>query len=267
GRWLDFGAAVAHGRDLVAEGADIVDVGGESTRPGAEPVPVEEELRRVVPVVRELAPHVRVSVDTRKPEVAAAAVEAGASILNDVSASLHRVAASTGAGWIAMHMKGEPRTMQRQAHYDDVVEEVRAFLVERAEAGRAAGVEDVWVDPGIGFGKTLEHNLTLLAHLHELVATGWPVVVGTSRKSFIGIREQGFDRVVSLLASPHNLHAYEELGVPFEHFPLPPTADARAVLGELYPAMRGWLGAGEKVLVHQEELGDRVQGVMAGYLV
>ena len=181
GRWLDFEAAVAHGRDLVAEGADIVDVGGESTRPGAEPVPVEEELRRVVPVVRELAPHVRVSVDTRKPEVAAAAVEAGASILNDVSASLHRVAASTGAGWIAMHMKGEPRTMQQEAHYDDVVEEVRAFLVARAEAGRAAGV-----DPGIGFGKTVEHNLTLLAHLHELVATGWPVVVGTSRKSFIG---------------------------------------------------------------------------------
>src|SRR5207302_7080845 len=109
-----------------------------------------------------------------------------ASILNDVSASLHRVAASTGAGWIAMHMKGEPRTMQQEAHYDDVVEEVRAFLVARAEAGRAAGVKDVWVDPGIGFGKTVEHILALLAHLDELVATGWPVVVGTSRKSFIG---------------------------------------------------------------------------------
>jgi dihydropteroate synthase len=186
GRWLDFEAAVAHGRDLVAEGADIVDVGGESTRPGAEPVPVAEELRRVVPVVRELARHVRISVDTRKPEVAEAAVEAGASILNDVSASLHEVAASTGAGWIAMHMKGDPRTMQHEAHYDDVVGEVRAFLVERAEAGRAGGVEDIWVDPGIGFGKTVEHNLELLAHLDELVAAGWPVVVGTSRKSFIG---------------------------------------------------------------------------------
>jgi len=186
GRWLDFEAAVAHGRDLVAEGADIVDVGGESTRPGAEPVPVEEELRRVVPVVRELAPHVRVSVDTRKPEVAAAAVEAGASILNDVSASLHRVAASTGAGWIAMHMKGEPRTMQQEAHYDDVVEEVRAFLVARAEAGRAAGVEDVWVDPGIGFGKTVEHNLELLRRLDVLLALGRPVLVGFSRKSTLG---------------------------------------------------------------------------------
>ena len=195
---------MAHGRDLVSEGADIVDVGGESTRPGAEPVPVEEELRRVVPVVRELAPLVRVSVDTRKPEVAEAAVEAGAAILNDVSASLHEVAASTGAGWIAMHMKGDPRTMQRQAHYDDVVSEVLAFLVERAEAGRAAGVDDVWVDPGIGFAKTAEHNLALLAHLDELVATGWPVVVGTSRKSFIGILSGGApagDRLEGSLAT------------------------------------------------------------------
>jgi dihydropteroate synthase len=204
GRWLDFEAAVAHGRDLVAEGADIVDVGGESTRPGAEPVPLDEELRRVVPVVRELAPHVRVSVDTRKPEVAAAAVEAGASIVNDVSASLHQVAASTGAGWIAMHMKGDPRTMQRQAHYDDVMEEVRSFLVERAEAGRAAGVGEVWVDPGIGFAKTAGHNLTLLARLGELVAAGWPVVVGTSRKTFLGTLTGGApveDRLEGSLAT------------------------------------------------------------------
>ena len=177
---------MAHGRQRAAEGADIVDVGGESTRPGAEAVPVEEELRRVVPVVRELAQRVRVSVDTRKPAVAEAALEAGATLVNDVSASLHAVAAATGAGWIAMHMKGEPVTMQQEAHYEDVVAEVRQFLVERAEAGRAAGVEEIWIDPGIGFAKTVHHNLALLAHLEELVATGWPVVVGTSRKSFIG---------------------------------------------------------------------------------
>ena len=185
GRWLDPGAAVAHGLRMVDEGADVVDVGGESTRPGADPVPVDEELRRVVPVVEALAPHVRISVDTRKAEVAEAAIAAGATLVNDVSASLAPVAAAAGphVGWVAMHMQGDPRTMQRDPSYADVVAEVRAFLVERATG---AGVDEVWIDPGIGFGKTMEHNLTLLAHLDELVATGYPVVVGTSRKSFLG---------------------------------------------------------------------------------
>jgi dihydropteroate synthase len=183
GRWLDPDAAVAHGLRMVAEGADVVDVGGESTRPGAEPVPLHEELRRVLPVVEALASSVRVSIDTRKAEVAEAALAAGATLVNDVSASLAPVAAAAGAGWVAMHMHGDPRTMQQAPAYDDVVADVRTFLVERASS---AGVQEVWSDPGIGFGKTLEHNLALLAHLGDLVATGYPVLVGTSRKAFLG---------------------------------------------------------------------------------
>jgi dihydropteroate synthase len=183
GRWLDAGAAVAHGLRMVEEGADIVDVGGESTRPGAEPVDADEELRRVLPVIEALAAHTRVSIDTRKAEVAEAALAAGASLLNDVSASLAPVARAAGAGWVAMHMKGDPRTMQDAPAYDDVVAEVRAFLVERA-AG--AGIDEVWIDPGIGFGKTMGHNLTLLAHLAALTGTGYPVMVGASRKGFLG---------------------------------------------------------------------------------
>jgi dihydropteroate synthase len=191
GRWLDPAAAVAHGLRMVAEGADVVDVGGESTRPGAEPVPADEELRRVLPVVEALSPHVRVSIDTRKAEVAEAAIAAGATLVNDVSAALAPVAAATaGVGWVAMHMRGDPRTMQEAPAYADVVAEVRDFLVDRASA---AGVDEVWIDPGIGFGKTMEHNLTLLAHLDELVATGFPVVVGTSRKSFLGRLTATFD--------------------------------------------------------------------------
>ncbi len=186
GRWFDHDAAVARGMTMASEGADVVDVGGESTRPGAEPVDEAEEMRRVVPVVEALAPTVRVSVDTRKRGVAEAAVEAGATLVNDVSASLCDVAAAGGAGWVAMHMRGEPRTMQASPVYGDVVGDVRAFLVERAERGRAAGVEEVWIDPGIGFGKTAEHNLALLRNLPVLVATGFPVLVGASRKSFLG---------------------------------------------------------------------------------
>jgi len=188
GRWLDQAAAVAHGLAMAADGAAIIDVGGESTRPGAAPVPVEEELRRVVPVIEALAPEVRVSIDTRHAEVAEAALAAGATLLNDVSASLAEVAAAAGpnVGFVAMHMQGEPRTMQVDPRYGDVVSEVVAFLQARAEAAMAAGLEEVWVDPGIGFGKTLEHNLALLAHLDRLVSTGFPVVVGTSRKGFLG---------------------------------------------------------------------------------
>ncbi len=187
GRYLDHEAAIAHGRELVAAGADVVDVGGESTRPGADAVPVADELDRVLPVVEALAPLVRVSIDTRKPEVAAAAVAAGATLVNDVSAALHEVAAATGAGWVAMHMQGDPRTMQRDPRYTSVVDEVRSFLVERAETAVAAGVGEVWIDPGIGFGKTVAHNLELLARIDELVATGFPVVLGTSRKRFLGV--------------------------------------------------------------------------------
>lgn len=186
GRWVDADAAVAHGMAMLAEGADVVDVGGESTRPGARGVAVEEELRRVVPVVEALASRGRVSVDTRRAVVAEAAVAAGATLVNDVSASLWPVAAAAGVGWVAMHMQGEPATMQEAPAYHDVVTEVRDYLVERAGRATAAGVAEVWVDPGIGFGKTLDHNLALLARLDELVAAGYPVMVGTSRKSFLG---------------------------------------------------------------------------------
>jgi len=187
GRWLDPDAAVAHGLAMVAEGADVVDVGGESTRPGADPVPEDEELRRVLPVVEALAPHVRVSIDTRRTGVAEEAVAAGATLVNDVSASLERVAAEAGVGWVAMHMRGDPRTMQQAPEYRDVVAEVRAFLVERAARARDAGVDEVWIDPGIGFGKTAAHNLALLRATRSLAATGWPVLVGASRKAFLGL--------------------------------------------------------------------------------
>lgn len=186
GRYLDLDRAVAHGLAMVAEGAAVVDVGGESSRPGAEPVPEAEELRRVVPVVEALAPHVRVSIDTVKPAVAEAAVAAGATIVNDVSATTWPLAAEAGVGWVAMHMQGEPRTMQLHPHYDDVVAEVFGFVLDRAAAARDAGVPEVWVDPGFGFGKTLRHNLLLLQHLPTLVAAGVPVLAGVSRKSFVG---------------------------------------------------------------------------------
>jgi dihydropteroate synthase len=186
GRFLDPEAAVAHGLALVAEGAAMVDVGGESTRPGAEPVGEDEERRRVVAVIEALAPHVRVSIDTRHASVADAAIEAGATLVNDVSASLWEVAAAAGVGWVAIHMRGEPRTMQSDPRYDDVVGEVGTFLRERAELAIEAGVPEVWVDPGIGFGKLPAHNLQLLHHLDELVASGFPVLVGTSRKGFLG---------------------------------------------------------------------------------
>lgn len=186
GRYLDAEAAVAHGMQLVAEGADVIDVGGESTRPGAVGVDADEERRRVVPVIEALAPHVRVSVDTRKAEVAEVAIAAGATLVNDISASLWDVAAAGGVGWICMHMQGEPATMQDRPSYEDVVVEVRDLLVERAGRARAAGVREVWIDPGIGFGKGGDHNLELLARLDELVATGLPVLVGASRKRFLG---------------------------------------------------------------------------------
>ncbi len=186
GLWVDPAAAVEHGLALAAEGAAIVDVGGESTRPGADPVDEATELARVLPVVEGLAPHVRVSIDTRKEAVARAAVAAGATLVNDVSASLWQVAADCGVGWVAMHMQGEPATMQDSPAYDDVVAEVSDHLAERAELASAAGVQEIWLDPGFGFGKTMAHNLALLAHLDQIVALGWPVMVGLSRKGTLG---------------------------------------------------------------------------------
>ena len=193
GCFLDYGEAVSHGRAMVAEGATILDVGGESTRPGAAPVGVDEEVARVVPVVAGLADlpevangRVRISIDTRHAEVARRAGAVGATIVNDVSSTLDEVAADLGVGWVAMHMQGDPRTMQDEPAYDNVVVEVRDFLVDRAERAAAAGVSEVWIDPGIGFGKTTGHNLALLARLDALVSTGWPVVLGVSRKRFLG---------------------------------------------------------------------------------
>ena len=186
GRFADVDRAIAHGHQLIAEGADIVDVGGESSRPGALPVEESTEMARVLPVIAALADEVRVSVDTAKAGVARAAIEAGATLLNDISASLHDVAAECGVGWIAMHMQGRPQTMQTAPRYQDVVAEITEYLVAKAERAAAAGVAEVWIDPGIGFGKTAAHNWALLAAMDDLVATGWPVTVGTSRKAFLG---------------------------------------------------------------------------------
>ena len=194
GLYLDADAAIAHGEELVEQGADILDVGGESTRPGAEEVGAEEERRRVEPVVAGLAARGhQVSIDTSKLAVAAAALDAGAAIVNDITAlradpDIGPLCAERGAGLVLMHMQGTPRTMQENPAYDDVVEDVRSFLSERLEAAVAVGVEEerIWLDPGIGFGKTLDHNLELLRRLPELRELGRPLVVGTSRKSFIG---------------------------------------------------------------------------------
>ncbi len=190
GRYFRAADAVAHGREMVAQGADLVDVGGESSRPGALPVAEAEELRRVLPVVEALAGEVRVSVDTVKPAVAAAAVAAGATLVNDVSGALWPVAAELGVGWVAMHMQGTPRDMQRDPRYGDVVAEVHGVVLDRARTAAGAGVPEVWVDPGIGFGKTATHNLALLAGLSALADAarreGFGVLVGVSRKRFLG---------------------------------------------------------------------------------
>ena len=193
GRYLDPAAAIAHGEELAAAGADVLDVGGESTRPGAAAVGAEEELARVLPVIEALAGsgH-RVSIDSSKATVAERALAAGATIVNDVTAlgdpAMAATCAVAGAGLILMHMKGTPRTMQDDPTYDDVVAEVRGFLAERLATAVAAGVaaERIWVDPGIGFGKTVGHNLELIERLGELRELGRPVVLGASRKRFLG---------------------------------------------------------------------------------
>jgi dihydropteroate synthase len=194
GRFTTLDAALAQAERLIAEGADILDVGGESTRPGAAPVTQGEELGRVIPLIEALrARHATpLSIDTRKPAVARAAVAAGATVWNDVAALAFApdgpdTAASLGCDVVLMHMRGEPATMQRAPRYGDVVAEVAEFLGSRAKAALAAGVarERIWLDPGIGFGKTLDHNLSLIAGLGHLVALGFPVLLGASRKGLI----------------------------------------------------------------------------------
>ena len=238
GLFLEADAAIEHGRRLAAEGAAILDVGGESTRPGAEPVSAEEEVRRVLPVVDALAePGWRVSIDTTKLEVAEAALSAGATIVNDVSAfrfapELAGLVADAGATCCLMHMLGEPRTMQRDPRYEDVVGDVRAFLEARLAFAVEEGIPEdkVWLDPGIGFGKTVEHNLELLRRLDELVAIGRPVVIGTSRKSFLGRLTGGRaedERVPGTIAT--NVLALERGARIFRVHDVAPVADALKV--------------------------------------
>lgn len=195
GLFMETAAAVAHGERMVAEGADIIDIGGESTRPGAAPVPADEQLARVLPVLKELRrrqPDILLSVDTSDPGVAETALDAGADLVNDVTAAsrpgLLELVRSRGAAIVLMHMRGTPRTMQVDTDYDDVVVEVRSFLQRRARAAVDRGIPPhrVWIDPGIGFGKDDTGNLRLLAALPELAGLGHPVLVGASRKSFIG---------------------------------------------------------------------------------
>ena len=236
GRYLDARAAIEHGEQLAAEGAAILDVGGESTRPGADPVPAEEELRRVVPVVQGLAGTARVSVDTSKRAVAAAALDAGADFVNDVTAfrgdpDLAGLVADRGVDCCLMHMLGTPRTMQDDPRYDDVVADVKAFLEARLAYAVGEGIaeERVMLDPGIGFGKTVEHNLELIARLGELVAIGRPIVFGVSRKSFLGrlTGRELDERAVATAAA--NVLALERGASVFRVHDVPETLDALTV--------------------------------------
>jgi dihydropteroate synthase len=240
GRYLDHRAAVAHGLELERAGASILDIGGESTRPGAQPVPEAEELRRVVPVIEGLRAQgsaAQISIDTSKAAVAAAALQAGATLVNDVTAlrgdpAMAGVVASAGADLCLMHMLGDPRTMQRDPRYDDVVAEVKAFLEERLSVAVAAGIaeERIALDPGIGFGKTTEHNLTLLRRVAELVTLGRPVLIGTSRKSFLGkiTARPVEDLIAATIAT--NLFAYERGARIFRVHDAAPIHDALQVL-------------------------------------
>jgi len=206
GRYLDARAAVEHGQTLIEQGADILDVGGESTRPGAQPVPLDEERRRVIPVIEALARCGRpVSIDTRKPELMAEAIAAGASLVNDVDALEEpRALATVSRASIAvclMHKQGDPRTMQRNPHYDDVVSEVRDYLGSRVQAAVQAGIarDRIVIDPGFGFGKTQEHNIALLRNLSVLTCLGVPVLAGLSRKAMLG--------TITGRAAPDRVHA------------------------------------------------------------
>jgi dihydropteroate synthase len=239
------GPAAAHAARLIAEGADIVDIGGESTRPGAVEVSVADEIARVVPTIAQIrAAHAsaEISVDTMKSQVAAAAIEAGATYVNDVSAfsadpALAGLVASSGVECCLMHMQGEPRTMQNDPHYDDVVDDVRAYLESRMAFAISEGIPEsrIQLDPGIGFGKTLAHNLELLARLDEIVALGRPVVIGVSRKSFISriAQDAGVsgvevdDRLPGTIAA--NTLAYERGAKVFRVHDVPEAAQGLAV--------------------------------------
>jgi len=237
GEWLGATAAVEHGRALVADGAAILDVGGESTRPGAGPVDEAEELARVVPVLEALAGvEARLSIDTSKAAVAAAALDAGAAIVNDVTAlrgdpEMAPLIAQRGCDCCLMHMLGEPRTMQSDPRYDDVVADVKAFLKQRLEFAVAQGIaeERIWLDPGIGFGKAVDHNLELLRRLDELVALGRPIVIGTSRKSFLGriTGRDAHERVPGTIAA--NVLALARGASIFRVHDVPEARDALAV--------------------------------------
>jgi dihydropteroate synthase len=240
GLYFDPRTAITHGAELHREGAAILDIGGESTRPGAEPVSAEQELRRVLPVIEGLAaaaPAARLSIDSSKAEVARAALAAGAMLVNDVTAlrgdpEMAAVVADSGADCCLMHMLGDPRTMQDDPRYDDVVSEVKAFLEERMAHAVAAGIDEqrILLDPGIGFGKTVEHNLELLRRLEELVALGRPLVIGTSRKSFLGKltgRSTPADRVPGTIATC--VVAYERGARIFRVHDVAPVHDALVV--------------------------------------
>jgi dihydropteroate synthase len=239
GRYLDARAAIAHGLELELEGAAILDIGGESTRPGADPVGRDEELRRVLPVIEGLKASgckAQISIDTSKSEVAAAAMNAGVTYVNDVTAfrsdpELADVVASAGAECCLMHMLGDPRTMQDDPHYDDVVSEIKEFLEERMAFAISRGIERarIMLDPGIGFGKTLDHNLELLRRVDELAAIGQPLVIGTSRKSFLGrITGRGPDhRAAATIAT--NVLAYERGARVFRVHDVAAVRDALAV--------------------------------------
>lgn len=236
--------AVARCRRLVDEGADFLDIGGESTRPGAEPISIDEELARVVPVIEivaaELPDHVTLSVDTRHEPVARAAVAAGADMINDMSATLGAVAGELGVGYVAAHMQGKPPTMQHDPHYGDVVEEVLSEMLDAADQARKHGVSQVWIDPGIGFGKTRAHNLALLAHIDRFVATDFPVLIGVSRKGFIG-----------------RIHAASDAGVEFGTVGPTPTHDRL----EASLAIAAWCGLLGVDIVRVHDVAQTVQAM------
>ena len=185
GLYLEKNKAIAHARQLINEGADVIDIGGESTRPGATPITIKEEASRVLPVISALVGEARISIDTRHEEIARLAVQEGATIINDVSASLDQVAAELQVGWVAMHMQGTPQTMQNKPEYEDVVGEVCNYLTEKAVNAKNEGVSEIWIDPGIGFGKNLKHNITLISKISIFHSLGFPILLGISRKKFI----------------------------------------------------------------------------------
>jgi dihydropteroate synthase len=245
GRFHDAGPAVEHARQLAAEGADIIDIGGMSSRPGAADIPVAEELRRILPVVDTVLETVSaaVSVDTCRAETARVALEHGVHMVNDISALgdplMARLVAEAGSGLVLMHMQGTPATMQRTPRYEDVVTEIARYLKERAGRAQAEGVapEAIAIDPGIGFGKTVEHNLEILRRLAELAALGYPVLVGTSRKSFIG-KVLGVEAEGRLLGSLASVVVARLAGASL--FRVHDVAETRQVLAITEAIGRGW---------------------------